>query len=69
MIVLATTPPTFGGDSFDYNGSPTFIYVPDVSVSAYSEATNWKSYASKIKPLSQLATDNPTLYAEIQQYL
>ena len=29
------------------------IYVPDALVSRYKTATNWKSYASKIKPLSE----------------
>lgn len=31
-----------------------FIYVPDDMVEAYKTATNWSSYASQIKPLSEL---------------
>ena len=69
MIVLATTPPTFGGDSFDYGGSVQSIYVPDESETTYESATNWSRYASKILPISQLATDNPTLYEEVKDYL
>lgn len=29
------------------------IYVPDALVSSYKTATNWKAYASQIKPLSE----------------
>lgn len=69
IIVLAETPPTFNGDSFGYSGAVQSIYVPDSSETAYEGATNWSSYASMIKPLSQLATDNPSLYEEISEYL
>lgn len=31
-----------------------YIYVPDTLVSSYKTATNWKTYASQIKPLSDL---------------
>lgn len=31
-----------------------FIYVPDDMVETYKTATNWSSYASQIKPLSEL---------------
>ena len=30
-----------------------YIYVPDALVSSYKTATNWKAYASQIKPLSE----------------
>lgn len=69
MIVLATTPPTFGGDSFGYSGAVQSIYVPDESEATYEGATNWSKYASMIKPLSQLATDNPSVYEEVAEYL
>lgn len=69
IIVLAETPPTFNGDSFGYSGAVQSIYVPDSSETAYEGATNWSRYASMIKPLSQLATDNPSLYEEISEYL
>lgn len=47
------------------------IYVPDASVETYKGASGWSSSTlqAKIKPISQLATDNPTLYAEIKDYL
>lgn len=31
-----------------------YIYVPDELVAGYKSATNWSTYASKIKPLSEL---------------
>ena len=31
-----------------------FIYVPDDLVESYKSATNWSTYASKIKPISDL---------------
>lgn len=42
-----------------FNGSPIangtgFIYVPDTLVERYKTATNWTTYASQIKPLSEL---------------
>ena len=69
IIVLAETPPTFNGDSFGYSGAVQSIYVPDNSETTYEGAQNWSRYASMIKPLSQLATDNPSLYEEISEYL
>jgi hypothetical protein len=71
IICKAVTPPTLGHQmalqSSDTNGCP--IYVPDASVAEYQAATNWSSHTSRIKGISQLATDNPTLYAEIEEYL
>lgn len=67
FICKAVTPPTLGGSN---NMSfCSAIYVPDASVADYQAATNWSAYASIIKGISQLATDNPTLYAEIKNYL
>ncbi len=34
-----------------------FIYVPDDLVESYKTATNWSTYASKIKGLSELPTE------------
>lgn len=51
LICRATTPPTLTG-----NNNLNFcknIYVPNTSVDAYKAATNWSTYASKIKPLSE----------------
>ena len=33
-----------------------YIYVPDALVDSYKAATNWKTYADQIKPLSELPT-------------
>lgn len=54
MIVLATNPPGLGGASIPT--TVTDIYVPDASVSAYQSATNWTTYASKIKGISERPT-------------
>lgn len=47
------TPPTCGATPFENCSKLSSIYVPDDSVEAYKTATNWSTYASKIKPLSQ----------------
>lgn len=52
-----------------FTGTTCSIYVPDSSVSAYTADSKWSTFASRIKGISQLATDNPTFYAKIQQYL
>lgn len=53
VIMEPTTPPTFGGSVFIGCTALTSIYVPDASVDAYKAATNWSTYASKIKPISE----------------
>ena len=51
VTCLATTPPTLGSGVFD-NTNDCPIYVPSQSVSAYKSATNWRTYASRIQPIS-----------------
>ena len=52
VMCHAVSPPTMGDKVFDStNNCP--IYVPDASVEAYKTATNWSTYASRIKPLSE----------------
>ena len=73
LICKATTPPTLNeGNNFTgtpiENGTGT-IYVPDGSVEAYKTAANWSRMANVIRPLSDFPTDNPSLYAELEQYL
>lgn len=51
VIVRATTPPTLGTRVF--NGTTCPIYVPDASLEAYKGATNWSSFASRIKGISE----------------
>lgn len=72
VICKAVTPPSTTTNCFrgslitQTSGS---IYVPDDSVTAYKEASGWIYYVNVIKPISQLATDNPSLYEEIAEYL
>lgn len=68
-ICLAETPPTFGSGNFTSVNALTSVYVPDASVETYKTASGWSGVASKFKALSQLATDNPSLYSEIEKYL
>jgi hypothetical protein len=72
FVCLANVPPTMAAQCFNNTliaSGSGYIYVPDASVEAYKGATNWNTYADQIKGISQLATDNPTLYAEIEEYL
>jgi hypothetical protein len=38
----------------DINWGSGSIFVPDELVESYKSATNWSTYAAKIKPLSEL---------------
>jgi hypothetical protein len=83
VVCLAMTPPTLGASAFANTpiaSGTGYIYVPDGTttdaeghtitiVEAYKAATNWSTYAARIFPISQLETDNPELYAEIEEYL
>lgn len=52
VICRATTPPSLPSTNV-FNYPSTIFYVPDSSVEAYKTATNWSSYANRIKPLSE----------------
>ena len=52
MTVNANTPPTLGSGAIP--STIGAIYVPDESVAAYQAATNWSSFASKIKGISEM---------------
>lgn len=65
FVVLAEKPPTFN-DSFKSTAS---IYVPNSSVTAYREASGWSVYSDRIKPISQLQSDNTEFYEEIAEYV
>lgn len=73
VILKCATPPSFlGGSPFAVISAPNLsIYVPDASVETYKAATGWNdtSLVSRIKGISDLQTDNPTLYEEIAEYL
>ena len=53
FICRANTPPTLSNASAFTNTNNCPIYVPDAAVEDYKAATNWKNYASRIKPLSE----------------
>ena len=65
LILLSETPPTLSAAI----PSQTTIYVPDASVEAYKTASGWSSYATRIKDISSLPIDNPSLYEEVKEYL
>ena len=69
VVCKAVTPPTIDSNTFSGCSVLENIYVPNDSVDAYKSASNWSSLADKIKGISELATDNPTLYEEIEEYL
>ena len=50
MICKATTPPSLSACVFNGNG---LIYVPTGSESAYQSASEWSTYAGRIKPMSE----------------
>lgn len=65
-IIKSATPCSVTANG--WSGSKTF-YVPDSSVDTYKAANGWSTFATSIKGISQLATDNPSLYSEIEKYL
>lgn len=52
MVMEGTTPPSLANTNA-ISTATTAIYVPDESVSTYQGATNWSSFASIIKPISE----------------
>lgn len=72
VVIKATTPPTlnyYASWSVDDTRGDKFagIYVPDASLTAYQNGANaWQhsSIQAKLKPISQLQTDNPTAWAK-----
>lgn len=57
VVCRAVTPPTLHLQTFMSANSTFTIYVPDESVEAYKTATNWSSYAARIKGISELPTE------------
>ncbi|MGM9740048.1 MAG: leucine-rich repeat domain-containing protein [Candidatus Cryptobacteroides sp.] len=56
LIVRAVTPPELAGPIVNtqwVKAKLAVIYVPDDSLTAYQEATNWSQYADILKPLSE----------------
>ena len=52
-VVIGNQVTSIGKYAFNGTHSSLQIYVPDESVDAYKAATNWSSYADKIKPISE----------------
>lgn len=59
IIFEPTTPPTIDSGNLTISSASCIFYVPDESVEAYKTATNWVGNASRIKPMSEFATDFP----------
>lgn len=56
LILGQETPPTLGSDALASTPSTMSIYVPDSAVDTYKAASGWSTYASRIKPMSELPT-------------
>lgn len=55
VIMRPTTPPTLGTNNFVNSSAATYpIYVPDASVNDYKAESGWSSFASRIKPISEM---------------
>ena len=52
VVCNALTPPTLNSTSV-FGGTSCLIYVPDGSVDAYKAATNWASFSTRIKSISE----------------
>ena len=57
IVCEAPVAPTLQWNTFEASKALSAIYVPDASVDAYKTATNWATYAAKIKPLSEYDPD------------
>lgn len=53
FICRATTPPSLANANAFSSTNNCPIYVPDASLEAYKTATNWSTYASRIKGISE----------------
>lgn len=53
IVVRASTPPSLGSNAFQWTNNTFIIYVPAEVVGLYRAATNWNSFAARIKPLSE----------------
>lgn len=52
IVFKSTNPPSLNANAFGLPSSCK-IYVPDDSIDAYKTATNWSTWASRIRPLSE----------------
>ena len=61
-IILSNNQVVTLGNINAFNNSPIvygtgYVYVPDNLVNSYKTATNWSTYASRIKPISELPSN------------
>lgn len=57
LVIKRTTPPSLNASSLQNTPIASgngYIYVPDEAINTYKTATNWSTYASQIKPISEL---------------
>ncbi len=52
VTCLATTPPAFGRIAPFGNTNECPIYVPSASLNAYKSASGWRTYESRIRPIT-----------------
>lgn len=62
VIIRSSTIPTYNMSSVAFNDTPIndgtgYIYVPDDLVDSYKAASGWSTYATQIKPISELPTE------------
>lgn len=62
VVCYATIPPAVACSTIFPKNKLKGIYVPDESVEAYKTATNWSTYAYRIKPLSEYSPLNIQVY-------
>ena len=62
-VILPSTPPSLANAyAFDPINLARKIYVPDASVAAYQDATNWNSFPNYIYPISELSEYDGTIF-------
>ena len=62
IICNATTPPSLANNNLFTAGSSQVIYIPDDCVEAYSSASRWSSYKSRLRTFTQLREEHPDWY-------
>ena len=59
FVVRAITPPTIDSTTFSFHVNNCPIYVPDESIDTYKADSVWSNYTTRLKTLTQFATDFP----------
>ena len=69
IVFRSSTPPALANYALTRSESTCPVYVPDDAVAVYQSAAGFTNWSSRFKGISSLATDNPSLYAEVKDYL